>query len=415
MARKKTKLCVTADELLEAYSLKSQRHEKHTLKAKEYLYLRGKKLNSENVSLFMDFCRNGDRTKKYLGLYLNIETSLSMKAKNEETYRIAKTVVAEKNVELQRNENDFTLSTKVKTKLVDYILNLADEALKKSNNPHGYYYALHALSKHITIYSGNNVTFQQVNEKYTIGFIEYLRTAENINYNRKKEGDINKKVTLRQNTQHNLFKKFTYVIKKAVKSGILDKNPIDKIEYSDMPKAHEGSRVFLTIDEIKKLIATPCKYEEVKQAFIFSCLVGLRYSDISSLKWKDIEIDNNGEKLLRLQITKTKRYETFPISEEAIKWLPERTSEDDRIYNLPKNDNANTHLKKWVKTSGIKKYVTFHVARHTAATLNLSLGTPIETVSKLLGHTKISTTQIYAKIIDEKKKEAVDRQNGIFD
>jgi len=59
--------------------------------------------------------------------------------------------------------------------------------------------------------------------------------------------------------------------------------------------------------------------------------------------------------------------------------------------------------------------ILFHTARHTAATLNLSLGTPIETVSKIMGHTKISTTQIYAKILDQKRKEAVDKQNGIFD
>lgn len=84
-------------------------------------------------------------------------------------------------------------------------------------------------------------------------------------------------------------------------------------------------------------------------------------------------------------------------------------------FGIPKNDSANKQLARWIKTAGIIKRITFHCSRHTAATLNLSLGTPIETVSKMLGHTKISTTQIYAKIIDEKQKEAVSKQNGIFD
>ena len=415
MARKKTQLFITADELLEGYSLKAQKGEKQALKAKEYLYLRGKKLNTGNISLFIDFCRDGKRTKQYLSLYLNLEASQAIKAQNEETYRIAKTIVSEKNVELQKTENGFTLSTKNKTNLVEYILFQGDEALKKSGNPHGYYYTLQALAKHITSYSGDKTTFQQVDSKYVIGFIEYLRGANNNNYKRTGKKEKDKDVVLGANTQHNLFKKFAYVIKKAVKADILDKNPIDKIESSDLPKAHEGTREFLTIEEIKKMIATPCKNEEVKRAFLFSCLVGLRYSDVASIQWKDVEPGNNGEVFLRLQIVKTKRHETFPVSAEAVKWLPERTSDDDRIYRLPKNDHSNTQLKRWAKAAGIKKNVTFHVARHTAATLNLSLGTPIETVSKLLGHTKISTTQIYAKIIDENKKEAVDRQNGIFD
>ena len=126
--------------------------------------------------------------------------------------------------------------------------------------------------------------------------------------------------------------------------------------------------------------------------------------------------DNEGAIILRIRVTKTKRCEDFPISKEALKWLPERIgSGDEKIFKLPKNDNSNRKLKHWCTLAGITKNVTFHVARHTAATLNLSLGVPIETVSKLLGHTKISTTQIYAKVIDANKKAAVHKQDGVFD
>ena len=84
------------------------------------------------------------------------------------------------------------------------------------------------------------------------------------------------------------------------------------------------------------------------------------------------------------------------------------------VYHLPKNEYTNPAIKEWVRAAGINKHITFHCSRHTAATLNLTLGTRIEVVSKLLGHTKISTTQIYGKIVDEAKRDAVDKQNGIF-
>lgn len=105
------------------------------------------------------------------------------------------------------------------------------------------------------------------------------------------------------------------------------------------------------------------------------------------------------------------------ISNEAIKWLPKRedAKDSDLVYKLPKNDHANKVLKKWVSDANISKKITFHCSRHTSATLNLTLGVPIEVVSKLMGHTKISTTQIYAKIVNDAKREAVNKQNGAFE
>jgi site-specific recombinase XerD len=103
------------------------------------------------------------------------------------------------------------------------------------------------------------------------------------------------------------------------------------------------------------------------------------------------------------------------VSDEAKKWLPDRGDKNDIVFALPKNDNANKQLSRWVESAGINKKITFHCSRHTAATLNLGLGTQIEVVSSMLGHTKISTTQIYAKILDENQAKAVNKQNGMFD
>ena len=105
------------------------------------------------------------------------------------------------------------------------------------------------------------------------------------------------------------------------------------------------------------------------------------------------------------------------MSDEALKFLPERNEakNSDIIFPLSLNGYVNEKLKSWILAAGITKRVTFHVSIHTNATLLLSLGVPIETVSKLLGHADIQTTQIYAKVIDKNKRAAVSLLNGLTD
>lgn len=126
--------------------------------------------------------------------------------------------------------------------------------------------------------------------------------------------------------------------------------------------------------------------------------------------------DADGFPMLRFKMKKVGRENAPYISEEALNWLPERgyASDNDVIFILPRNDSANYQLAKWVREAGITKKITFHCSRHTAATINLALGVPMEIVSKMLGHTKLATTQIYAKLIDNERKRAVNKQNGMF-
>ena len=421
MARPKTVLFSTSEELLIGYGLKaeSKRHDSERKEKEDRkVYLRGKVLSSGNVSLFLDYCNpSGKREKRYLKNILCIETSKDIKEKNKEILRQSQTIAKEADASAQRDENGFTISKKAKTNLKEYILFQADEALKKSGNPHGYYYTLIALSKHIVLYSGEKTTLEEVDRKYLLGFVEYLKTAKNFNYKRTGNDNRDKDVSISQNTQHNLFAKFKYVIKKAIKAKIIASNPFDELENSEKPKEEDGTREFLIVDEIKKLIATPCRNEILKRAFLFSCLTGLRYSDVSSITWDEFRKDSNGDVYLLFKMQKVKRANSIYVSDEALKWLPEKreAKDDDIIVNLPKNDHANKQLHRWIKEAGITKKITFHCSRHTAATLNLSLGVPIETVCRLMGHTKISTTQIYAKVLNESQKSAVSKQNGLFD
>ena len=107
--------------------------------------------------------------------------------------------------------------------------------------------------------------------------------------------------------------------------------------------------------------------------------------------------------------------EAAAAGDEALKWMPEREDKaaDDHVFSLP--SNINQYLKPWAEAAGITKRFTFHTARHTFATMMLTLGADLYTVSKLLGHTSVRMTQVYAKIINQKKDEAVNLVNGLFD
>ena len=112
---------------------------------------------------------------------------------------------------------------------------------------------------------------------------------------------------------------------------------------------------------------------------------------------------------IEIKMQKTKEPLYLPISDEALKWLPERgeAKDSDIIFPLTHEGTVNDILQHWAKVAGITKHISFHVARHTHATMMLTLGADLYTVSKLLGHKNIATTQIYAKIVDKKKEEAI--------
>ena len=126
------------------------------------------------------------------------------------------------------------------------------------------------------------------------------------------------------------------------------------------------------------------------------------------MKWNDLQ--KSGERIrIEIKMQKTKEPLYLPISDEALKWLPQQNEAkgDDLIFPLTHEGTINKILQKWAKDAGIIKHISFHVARHTHATMMLTLGADLYTVSKLLGHKNIATTQIYAKIVDKKKEEAI--------
>ena len=170
----------------------------------------------------------------------------------------------------------------------------------------------------------------------------------------------------------------------------------------------ESQREYLTLEELNQLAATPCESDILRRAALFSALTELRHCDIKQLKWRDVVKDEGHYRLLFTQ-QKTKGVEYMPISDQAYLLCGERGDADRLVFEgLQDPSWINRPVKKWIEASGITKHITFHCFRHTYATLQLTSGTDIYTVSKMLGHKKVTTTQIYAKIVDEKKEAAAD-------
>ena len=189
------------------------------------------------------------------------------------------------------------------------------------------------------------------------------------------------------------------------------------LEAKEKPQKLVADREFLTIEEVKKVMNTPCRYEIVKKAFLFSCFTGLRYSDMKALNWSEIHsaADGKTEYIDHIQI-KTKDRVTIPLSEEAKRWMPERIEDVDNIFHqlTITHTTVEVVLKEWMEAAGIQKHITYHSSRHTTATLAISAGADISSVKEVLGHSSVTSTEVYAKVNLEKKIEAVSLFDGVF-
>ena len=193
-------------------------------------------------------------------------------------------------------------------------------------------------------------------------------------------------------------------LKQAYQDDILQTNLNAKIQPI---KTADTRREHLTIEELNSLVKTPCNNDLLKRSALFSALTGLRFSDIQKMIWGELEYRKGQGYFLNFSQKKTKGVEVLPISEQAYKLLGEPKAPEAKVFEgLKYSAYQNKHLFQWIGAAGITKDITFHCFRHTYATLQLYSGTDIYTVSKMLGHKDLKTTQVYAKIVDESKRKA---------
>ncbi|EIJ40683.1 site-specific recombinase XerD [Galbibacter orientalis DSM 19592] len=240
-------------------------------------------------------------------------------------------------------------------------------------------------------YKLNDIPVTDVDYQFISGFEYYLKTVRKCSHN----------------TAIKYITNFKKIIRIALANDWIKKDPF--LNWKVRLKNVE--REFLTKQEIetllKKNLRTP-RLEQVRDIFIFCCFTGLAYADVEKLNENDITIGIDGEKWIKTKRKKTNSKSNIPILPIAAMILDKYSDYKDNEGNnklLPvlTNQKMNAYLKEIADLCGIHKNFTTHMARHTfATTVTLSNGVPIESVSKMLGHSSLKTTQHYAKILDMK-------------
>ncbi|MBN2814390.1 MAG: site-specific integrase [Bacteroidales bacterium] len=249
----------------------------------------------------------------------------------------------------------------------------------------------------------NDLPLSMVDYSFLNSFDLYLKTA----------------LSLRPNTALTYHKHLKKVLNTAIAMNLLSRNPYGSFKVS----RNETHRDYLTIQEleqIKNKEINILRMEIIRDVFVFACHTGLGYAELSKLSGNHIQQANDGEKWIIIDRNKTdircripllpqainilRKYENFPLNRNKGKLLP-----------VHSNQKMNEYLKELADICGIKKNLSMHVARHTFATsVTLGNGVPIETVSKMLGHTSLKTTQIYARIVDSKISRDMEKLIGIL-
>lgn len=339
--------------------------------------IREKKIKA-GKSLYFDIYSNGRRDYKFLGLTLT-----GNKAQDRITYATAEEIRIKDLAELQRSTHGLAIESKVS------LLNLLNEvkaARAKQKTKDNY----SSVIKHLTDFD-RNISSRKIS---TID-LSYLDKLKNY---------LLKKVSINSSIMYLTILKGAFNF--AVKKDYLQKNPMINF---DLPKKLEVEKEFLTIAELKRLEALESRPDALN-AFLFSCYTGLRYSDVKKLRYEDIS-----ESKIKVKMLKTDKYVYIPLSNKANELIDRKIiNHSGLVFKLRSLPYDNGMIKKMFKIAEVKKNkISFHLSRHSFATIGLTIGIELETISKILGHKNLATTQIYAKIVNEKMKLAVEKFDSI--
>lgn len=379
---------------------------------KIYLLKRKGKLSDESVkngrkpktSLYLVYYFGSDRKREYefLNLFLYDKPKSTLERDhNKETLKLAEAIKAKKILDAQNTQHGFVSNVKGKTSFFKFFKSLVDKRFDSLGN----YGNWKSVYKHLQIFcKGEDISLDKVDEHFLEGFKEYLLNIAN--------SRDNKEVRLARNTALSYFNKVRTTLREAYNQRLIKENPAVRVKCI---KAEDTKRQFLTVQELQKLAVTECELPVLKTAFLFSALTGLRWSDVSALCWKNISHIESEGWFINFTQKKTKGLEVLPVSEQAIKLLGGRKADDEKIFQgLKYSAWNNKALKRWIKSAGINKDISYHSSRHTYSVTLLTMNVDIYTVSKLLGHRHLKTTEIYSHIVDKKKIEAANKIPDIF-
>lgn len=356
--------------------------------------LRQRELKSGKITLYLDYYPpiRDPRTREYvrheyLGIYLvkNPREGYE-KRSNREKLMQAEALRAEREVSLIKGQFGFLDKTVRKMDFLEYFRNLLPDHDQKWMR----------VYDHFLLYCKGHCTMADLTVPFCDGFRKYLMTAKQLRSEEK---------TLTRNSAAGYWSTFRGVLKIAYHDKYLPENLNEDLEKIE---TIESRREFLTLDEVRMLDKTPCSEPVLKAASLFSCLTGLRISDILALRWENVQKSPDGGWFIRICTEKTETEATLPITDEAYELCGERG--EGLVFKGLTRQMTQHKLQTWLKAAGITdKHITFHCFRHTFATLQINSGSDIYTVQHLLTHASVGTTQIYADIMDKTKRTAVER------
>lgn len=329
--------------------------------------------------LCFEYYVDGKRHREASGLFLVKEQSQADRVRNIETLRIAETVARRKSAELEAADNGVKIHREdPHILLIDYTLKTTKDSTNKEwiDGRKNFCAMIREFKADTRVVD--------VNRSWFSAFVKFLF----------ERGHKTNTVCGRVNI-------LKAILHRAELDGIISHRP----DFSGLaPTPEPSQRCYLTIDEVRAMAAADFP-DRLKNPFLFACFTGLRLNDVRTLTWDKIE---NG--VIMLKQHKTKQLVQIPISANAARFMPPKTG-PLVFMDFPTCETwYGKKIKQWATLAGITdKNVSFHVSRHTFATLCLAAGgADLFTVSKLMGHTKITTTQIYCKVLDEGRRKAVD-------
>ena len=339
-----------------------------------------------------------------LYLYENPKTQAE-RQHNKEMLRQAEAARSARLVESHSNKFQLEDRVKLASSFYEYYDKLT--ASKESGSSSNYSIWISA-GKHLRSYHGRaELTFEELDKKFLEGFRKYLL----------EEPLTKSKSKLAKNTASSYFNKVRAALNEAYREGIIRDNPVQRVK---SVKAENTQRTYLTLDEVRAMTKAECRYDVLKRAFLFSCTTGLRWSDIQKLTWKEIEEFQDGHYRIIFKQTKLLNAGNslvyLDLPDSAVKLMGERQDKAERVFKgLKYSSYTNVALLHWAMLAGVQKHVTFHVGRHTFAVAQLNRGVDIYSLSRLLGHSELRTTEIYADILESRRVTAMRGFPDIFE
>ncbi len=343
-------------------------------------------LSNNRISVTLDIRHNGIRTQKRLkGIeYVNVPRNAVEKEDKKAKKELVQKMIAK--MQLDSLYTDFLLDNGFE--LSKNFFEYAEEFMKRKA-PISEIRTYRAVTNSLKKWCGKEVLpCGSMTESMMIEFKDHLEAHHN------------------GTSPHNYFKKLKRMIKEATIAKHFKINPTENIVNK---KTKSSEKDTLTLIEVKSLVLTDCANYEVKRAFLFCCLTGLRFCDAKLLKWGNIK-----DRCMDIIQVKTQERLMIQLRDDTQRLMGNPKPANELIFNLPTHTGCLKHLKQWTKAAGIEKHITWHCARHSYATNLLEQEVDILTVSKLLGHKSILQTQTYLRVSDIKKLSAINIIPQIF-